>query len=51
MDSKRSAVFRPNLSFDLPNLLYALEAVRHGDFSVRMAVERLGVAGKIADVR
>ena len=49
-EPKRSKSVSPNLSFDLPNLLYALEAVRVGDFSVRMAGDQLGIEGKIADV-
>ena len=40
----------PHLSFDLPHLLYALETVRGGDFSVRLAGEQVGIEGKIADV-
>ena len=35
--------------FDLNNLLYALQAVKVGDFSVRMAGDQLGIEGKIAD--
>ena len=35
--------------FDLNNLLYALQAMRVGDFSVRMAGDQLGIEGKIAD--
>src|SRR5215216_5949281 len=34
---------------DLRNLLHALQGVRHGDFSVRMAGDRVGIVGKIAD--
>src|ERR1700722_5130373 len=30
-------------------LLYALQAMRSGDFSVRMTGDRLGIDGKIAD--
>src|SRR5437762_12406255 len=36
-------------SFDLNNLLYALQAMKVGDFSVRMAGDQLGIEGKIAD--
>src|SRR5712672_568374 len=36
-------------SFDLNNLLYALQAMKVGDFSVRMAGDHLGIEGKIAD--
>src|SRR5918911_1095995 len=35
--------------FDLNNLLYALQAMKVGDFSVRMAGNQLGIEGKIAD--
>src|SRR5437899_6559479 len=37
------------VSFDLNNLLYALQAMKVGDFSVRMAGDQLGIEGKIAD--
>src|SRR5215203_810302 len=36
-------------SLDLNHLLYALQAMRVGDFSVRMAGNQLGIEGKIAD--
>ncbi len=36
-------------SFELKDLLHALQAVRVGDFSVRLAGEHLGIEGKIAD--
>src|SRR3954454_4730718 len=36
-------------SLDLNHLLYALQAVRVGDFSVRMKGDQLGIEGKIAD--
>ena len=36
-------------SLDLNHLLYALQAMRVGDFSVRMAGDQLGIEGKIAD--
>ena len=36
-------------AFDLNNLLYALQAMKVGDFSVRMAGDQLGIEGKIAD--
>src|SRR5258708_34220117 len=36
-------------SFDLNNLLYALQAMKVGDFSARMAGDQLGIEGKIAD--
>ena len=48
-EAKRTS-FPPHLSFDLPNLLYALETVRSGDFSVRLAGNQVGIEGKIADV-
>ena len=48
-EAKRSSLL-PQLSFDLPHLLYALETVRMGDFSVRLAGDQLGIEGKIADV-
>jgi CheY-like chemotaxis protein/HAMP domain-containing protein/signal transduction histidine kinase len=34
---------------DLQQMLYALQAVRAGDFSVRLPGDRIGLAGKIAD--
>src|ERR1700690_2402727 len=33
----------------LAELLHALQAMRVGDFSVRMAGDRIGIMGKIAD--
>src|SRR5262245_26140426 len=36
-------------SQDLHDLLQALQAVRVGDFSVRMAGDQIGILGKIAD--
>src|SRR5215216_2946880 len=36
-------------AFGLPELLHALQAMRSGDFSVRMAGDHLGIEGKIAD--
>ncbi|MBV9748479.1 MAG: hypothetical protein JO157_06680, partial [Acetobacteraceae bacterium] len=36
-------------STELHELLHALQAVRVGDFSVRMAGDRVGLMGKIAD--
>ena len=35
--------------FDLKKLLRALQAMRDGDFSVRLAPDQTGLAGKIAD--
>lgn len=37
----------PNL--DLRSLLRALQSVRDGDFSVRLASDQTGLAGKVAD--
>src|ERR1044072_8167241 len=34
---------------DLHQMLHALQAVRYGDFSVRLPGDRTGLAGKIAD--
>src|SRR3954451_25073101 len=36
-------------AFDLNNLLFALQAMKAGDFSVRMVGDQLGIEGKIAD--
>src|SRR5262249_2520375 len=36
-------------SFELKDLLHALQAVRTGDFSVRLPGDHLGIEGKIAD--
>jgi HAMP domain-containing protein/CheY-like chemotaxis protein/predicted transcriptional regulator len=36
-------------TFELPDLLHALQAMRAGDFSVRLAGDHLGIEGKIAD--
>jgi len=36
-------------SFDLHHMLQALQAMRVGDFSVRLPAERTSIAGKIAD--
>src|SRR5919205_3736218 len=35
--------------FDVKQLLKVLVAVKKGDFSIRMPIEYIGVAGKIAD--
>src|SRR5438874_1272139 len=35
--------------FDLHQMLHALQAVRFGDFSVRLPGDRTGLTGKIAD--
>src|SRR6185437_1815093 len=37
-------------SLDLKALLEALQSVRVGDFSVRLPRDRVGIAGKVADV-
>src|SRR5215467_12274496 len=36
-------------SLDLRRLLRALQSVREGDFSVRLASDQTGLAGKVAD--
>ena len=36
-------------SIEITDLLRALQAVRDGDFSVRLPSDRVGLAGKIAD--
>src|SRR5687768_10805276 len=36
-------------SFDLNQMLHALQAVRVGDFSVRLPGDHVGLSGKIAD--
>src|SRR5262245_19269094 len=36
-------------AFELKDVLHALQAVRGGDFSVRLAGDHLGIEGKIAD--
>jgi HAMP domain-containing protein/CheY-like chemotaxis protein/signal transduction histidine kinase len=38
-----------NASAEMHELLHALQAVRVGDFSVRMSGDKVGIAGKIAD--
>src|SRR5215469_11553865 len=37
-------------AIDLRNLLNALQAVRVGDFSVRLPVDQTGLIGKISDI-
>src|SRR3569832_669249 len=39
----------PTGSLDLVRLLHALDALEKGDFSVRLPLEWIGVAGKVAD--
>src|ERR1043166_2583752 len=47
-DAERAA--NGDSATDLHDLLQALQAVRVGDFSVRMASDGVGIVGKIADV-
>jgi hypothetical protein len=53
--SKRSTTAKPNghrrqeEPFDLQILLDALQAVKVGDFSVRLPRDHVGLAGKVAD--
>src|SRR6201990_1487852 len=46
-NGKEAAAEGPNL--DLRKLLRALQSVRDGDFSVRLASDQTGLAGKVAD--
>jgi HAMP domain-containing protein/CheY-like chemotaxis protein/signal transduction histidine kinase len=46
---KRSNGQREGKGFGLPELLHALQAVRVGDFSVRLPGDQTGLKGKIAD--
>ena len=39
----------PESAFDTVRLLHALDALEKGDFSVRLPLEWIGVAGKVAD--
>ena len=48
-DSSPLAPVNGKTSFELKDLLHALQAVRTGDFSVRLAGDHLGIEGKIAD--
>ncbi|MGB7831586.1 MAG: HAMP domain-containing protein, partial [Xanthobacteraceae bacterium] len=48
-DSSPLAPANGKTSFELKDLLHALQAVRTGDFSVRLAGDHLGIEGKIAD--
>ena len=41
--------YTDDAGFDLRDLLHALQAMRVGDFSVRLPGDRTGLAGKIAD--
>ena len=36
---------------DLKKLLRALQGIRDGDFSVRLATDQTGLAGKVADLQ
>src|ERR1700722_20829581 len=47
--SKSNGTEAPDGGPDLRKLLRALQAVRDGDFSVRMAGDQTGLAGKVAD--
>jgi HAMP domain-containing protein/CheY-like chemotaxis protein/signal transduction histidine kinase len=40
---------KPDAELDLKKLLRALQAVRDGDFTVRLASDQTGIAGKVAD--
>ncbi|HJQ73402.1 MAG TPA: hypothetical protein VJ814_00850, partial [Gaiellaceae bacterium] len=44
-----AAAAAPDSALDERELLRALQAMRDGDFSVRLPGDRLGIAGKIAD--
>ena len=46
--SKRASA-KPEIDIDLKKLLRALQAVRDGDFSVRLPSDQTGIGGKIAD--
>ena len=46
--SKRNGA-KPEIDIDLKKLLRALQAVRDGDFSVRLPSDQTGIGGKIAD--
>ena len=48
-DSSPLAPANGKTSFELKDLLHALQAMRAGDFSVRMTGDHLGIEGKIAD--
>ncbi|HEX7116566.1 MAG TPA: HAMP domain-containing protein, partial [Steroidobacter sp.] len=47
--AKRKPRVEADGELDLKQLLRALQAVRDGDFTVRLASDRTGIAGKIAD--
>src|SRR5262245_21358975 len=40
---------KPDPELDLKRLLRALQAVRDGDFSVRLPTDKTGIAGKVSD--
>src|SRR5678809_1032271 len=46
--SKRPSA-KPEIDIDLKKLLRALQAVRDGDFSVRLPSDQTGLYGKVAD--
>src|ERR1700759_608468 len=47
--SKSNGTEATEKALDLRKLLRALQAVRDGDFSVRLASDQTGLAGKVAD--
>ncbi|MEJ0059314.1 MAG: HAMP domain-containing protein [Terricaulis sp.] len=47
--SSTSSAAQPVSTEDLRDLLYALQAMKVGDFSVRLAGDQVGIVGKIAD--
>ena len=47
--SRRGNGADPTSTLDLRELLRALQAVRDGDFSVRLPSDQTGLAGKVAD--
>src|SRR5215472_299514 len=49
MQGNTAAGLASERSLDLSKLLQALQSVRDGDFSVRLASDQTGMAGKIAD--
>src|ERR1700746_1182284 len=48
-DGAAAPLANGDASSEMYELLHALQAVRVGDFSVRMAGDKVGIAGKIAD--
>jgi HAMP domain-containing protein/CheY-like chemotaxis protein/signal transduction histidine kinase len=49
LDQAPASALTPNDASELRELLHALQAMRVGDFSVRMAGHQVGVLGKVAD--